>query len=135
MATTAVPHYPMRVGGEAVDTDAVFEIINPATEEVVATAARGSIADADRAVRVALEAHRRGSWRSRTPDERADVLDRICERLGAEMEHLVALHIAENGCTIRQAMAFHVGYAISHLQYFADQCRRFAFEESGPQLV
>jgi acyl-CoA reductase-like NAD-dependent aldehyde dehydrogenase len=47
VATTAVTHHPMRIDGEAVDADELYEIVNPASEEVFATAARGSVADAD----------------------------------------------------------------------------------------
>jgi acyl-CoA reductase-like NAD-dependent aldehyde dehydrogenase len=47
MAITAVTHHLMRIDGEAVDADEFYEIVNPASEEVFATAARGSVADAD----------------------------------------------------------------------------------------
>jgi hypothetical protein len=32
MVMTGVRHLPMRIGGEDVETDDVFEILNPATE-------------------------------------------------------------------------------------------------------
>jgi acyl-CoA reductase-like NAD-dependent aldehyde dehydrogenase len=134
MATTAVSHHPMRIGGEAVDADELYEIVNPASEEVFATAAKGSVAHADRAVAAAKAAHERGEWRALAPAERADVLDAICARMSEQMDELCALQVAENGATIRQAMAFHIGYSISHLQYFADLCRTYAFEHSGPAL-
>ena len=134
MATASVTHYPLRISGEAVDTDALYEIVNPATEEVFATAAKGSVAHADDAVAAAKAAHERGEWRTLPPAERADVLDAICARMSEQMDELCALQVAENGATIRQAMAFHIGYSISHLQYFADLCRTYAFEHSGPTL-
>src|SRR5438067_4282847 len=135
MATTTLQHYPLRIGGEIVDTAEVYEIVNPATEEVFATVAKGGIDHTDRAVAAAKAAHARGDWRAKTPDERADVLDAICARMSEQMEDLCALEIAENGATIRQVMAFHIGYSISHLQYFADLCRQYPFEQSGPSLT
>src|SRR5205809_7617371 len=134
MATASVTHYPLRISGEAVDTDALYEIVNPATEEVFATAAKGSVAHADDAVAAAKAAHERGEWRTLPPAERADVLDAICARMSEQMDELCALQVAENGVTIRQAMAFHVGYSISHLQYFADLARSYSFESPGPML-
>jgi betaine-aldehyde dehydrogenase len=58
----------------------------------------------------------------------------MVELLGQRTDELVALHIGENGVTVRQAMAFHVGYAIAHLQYFADLAGTYAFERPGPLM-
>src|SRR5437764_918476 len=90
MATASVTHYPLRISGEAVDTDALYEIVNPATEEVFATAAKGSVAHADDAVAAAKAAHERGEWRTLPPAERADVLDAICARMSEQMDELCA---------------------------------------------
>ncbi|MGW4844388.1 aldehyde dehydrogenase family protein [Nocardia brasiliensis] len=124
----------MFIDGEWVDADARFEVIDPADETLVATAAKGSIAHADSAVAAALRAHRRGTWRNAAPEQRSATLSRIVEVLTRKYDELVDLHIAENGVTRKQAMAFHVGYAISHLQYFADLARTYEFERSGPVL-
>ncbi|MGQ4601256.1 aldehyde dehydrogenase family protein [Nocardia sp. R6R-6] len=129
-----VPHYLMYIDGEWVDRIERYDVINPATEEVVATVAKGSTDDADRAVAAALRAHRDGEWRNTSPDERARKISRMVEILNDRMDDLVDLHIAENGVTRRQAMAFHVGYSISHLQYFADLAATYQFERSGPVL-
>ena len=131
---TATPHYTQFIDGHWVDPDRTFDIIDPANGELVATAARGSVENLDQAVAAAQAAHARGEWRSKTPDERADILSAMVADLSERMDELVALHVKENGVTIRQAMAFHVGYSISHLQYFADLARTYEFERSGPQL-
>lgn len=127
-------HYRIYIDGEWVDTADRFEIVNPATEEVVATAARGTAVHADQAVAAALRAHREGEWRLTPPEERAAVMTRIVDLLNERMDELVELHVAENGVTVRQAMAFHVGFSISHLQHFADLARTYPFEEPGPLL-
>lgn len=36
-------HYPMYIDGKWVDTDEVYEICSPATEELVATVAKGTL--------------------------------------------------------------------------------------------
>src|SRR5438105_375711 len=102
--------------------------------KLVAAAARGTVEHADQAVAAALAAHRRVEWRNATPEERAATMTRIVEILNERMDELVELHVAENGVTIRQAMAFHVGYSISHLEYFADLARSYSFESPGPML-
>lgn len=129
-----IPHFPLFIDGQWVDTDCQLDIINPATGELAATAAKGTVEHADRAVAAALSAHRRGEWRNTAPQQRADLLSRIAEGLDDRLPALVNLHIAENGVTFRQAFAFHVGHAIAHLQYFADLARTYSFEESGPLL-
>src|SRR3954471_25017503 len=124
----------MYIDGEWVDTEQRYDVINPATETLAATAARGSVEQADRAVAAAVAAHRRGEWRNTPPEERAATLSRIVDILNQRVDELVALHVAENGVTVRQAMAFHVGYSISHLEYFADLARTYSFETPGPML-
>src|SRR5436305_3724143 len=135
MTTSSVKHYELLIGGEAVDTDEVFEIRSPADEELIATVAHGSAKHADAAVAAALQAHEHGDWRLRRPAERADVLEAICEGMSDELDELVELQVRENGATIRQALAFHVGYSVSHLKYFAELTQTYAFVQSGPQVV
>jgi hypothetical protein len=133
--TTGTKHYRMYIDGAWVDTaEDSFEMVDPATEQVFATAARGRTEHADLAVAAAKRAHERGEWRGKSPEERAEVMSAIVAKLAERMDELVELHIKENGVTIRQAMAFHVGYSISHLQYFADLARSYAFQRPGPQL-
>jgi acyl-CoA reductase-like NAD-dependent aldehyde dehydrogenase len=131
----ATPHYTQYIDGQWVDTSDRFEIIDPSTGEIFATAARGSVSNADRAVAAAKAAHLRGDWRSATPAERAGVLSAIAADLSERMDDLVALQVRENGVPVRQAMAFHVGYAIAHLKYFADLARSYEFERPGPRLA
>lgn len=126
--------WEMFIDGGHVGSSEYDDIIDPATEEVVAQVARGDLASADIAVRAARAAHERGEWRSLPPGERADVLQRLVDLMGEDMDRLADLHVAENGSTIRTAIGFHVGYAISNLQYFVDLARRYPFEEGGPTL-
>jgi acyl-CoA reductase-like NAD-dependent aldehyde dehydrogenase len=133
-AATEVPHFRMYINGEWVDTEQRYDLINPASENLWATSARGTTEHADAAVAAAVAAHKRGEWRNATPEDRAATMTRMVEILNERMDDLVELHVAENGVTVRQAMAFHVGYSISNLQYFADLARTYAFETSGPML-
>jgi len=65
MSTIGVAHHKMLIGGEWVDSDQHYEIRSPATEEIVATVAKGTVDDADRAVESAKRAFRAGvPWQS-----------------------------------------------------------------------
>src|SRR5438874_479671 len=135
MVTTDRKHYKMLIGGEQVDTDKVFEIVSPATEEIVATVAHGSVEHADLAVEAARNAHEKGEWRRKSPEERATVIKAMAARMRDRLEEFAKLEALENGAPIRQATAFHIGYAIAHLDYFGEMALRYPFEQSGPQLV
>jgi acyl-CoA reductase-like NAD-dependent aldehyde dehydrogenase len=61
-----VRRYSMLIDGDWVDTEDRFEIRSPATEELVASVAKGGREHADRAIGAAKAAHADGRWR-RTP--------------------------------------------------------------------
>ena len=129
-----IRRYSMLIGGAWVDTDDRFEIRSPATEELVASVAKGGREHADRAVAAARDAHADGRWRRMPPAERAAVLDATCDRLGEKIEDLAILEALENGAPVRQAGAFQIGFSIAHLRYFAGLARTYAFERTGPLL-
>ena len=89
-------HYSMLIGGDWVDSDDRFEIRSPATEDVVATVAKGGLEHADRAVAAAKAAHEDGRWRRTPPEGRATVLDAIAGRLGERLNDLAVLEAREN---------------------------------------
>ena len=129
-----VRRYAMLIDGDWVDTDDRFEIRSPATEELVASVAKGGREDADRAIAAAKAAHADGRWRLTPPAERAAVLDAIADRLTEQINDLAVLEALENGAPVRQAGAFQIGFSIAHLRYFAGLARSYAFEHTGPLM-
>jgi acyl-CoA reductase-like NAD-dependent aldehyde dehydrogenase len=129
-----IRRYCMLIGGDWVDADERFEIRSPATEDVVASVAKGGLEHADRAVAAARAAHADGRWRRTPPAERAAVLDAIADRLTERVNDLAVLEALENGAPVRQAGAFQIGFSIAHLRYFAGQARSYGFERPGPLL-
>ncbi len=123
-----IKHYAMFIDGEHVESADVDEIRDPATEEVVATIARGGVEHADAAVAAARTAFESGSWSRMTPADRSAVLVKIAERLGQELDELVDLEIHANGATVRQATGFHIGYAPTHFLYFAELAATYQWE-------
>ena len=130
----AIRHYSMLIGGDWVDADERFEIRSPATEELVASVAKGGREHADRAVLAARAAHADGRWRRTPPPQRAAVLDAIADRLTERVNDLAVLEALENGAPVRQAGTFQIGFSIAHLRYFAGQARTYAFEQPGPLM-
>src|SRR5260370_31051290 len=135
MVTTDRNHYEMLTGVERVDADKVLEIVSPATEETVATVARGSVEHADRAVEAARRAHEKGEWRRKSPEERATVIKAMAARMRDRLDEFAKLEALENGAPIRQATAFHIGYSIAHLDYIGQVALRYPVTPAGPQLV
>ncbi len=76
-------------GSEAV------EITNPATEEVIDSAPKGTKADADAAVSAAKEAF--ASWRKIVANERADMLHEAARKIRAHESRLIELLTLEEG--------------------------------------
>ena len=127
-----VPHYEMYIDGRWAGAAETFEVRSPARGELVATVAQGDLASVDAAVAAAKAAHESGVWRTRTPHERADLIDAIADNMAARLDELTALQVNENGATVRGARSFLVGSSIAHLRYFASLARSYAFETAGP---
>jgi acyl-CoA reductase-like NAD-dependent aldehyde dehydrogenase len=125
----------MLIDGEWVDSDQHYEIRHPATEELVATVAKGTVEHADRAVESAKRAFEAGTWANKTPQERSEVMSAIAERLATDLEEILELETIANGATVRQASGFHVGLASPHFQYFADLAASYEFEQATPPLT
>jgi acyl-CoA reductase-like NAD-dependent aldehyde dehydrogenase len=132
MAPVGVTHHRMFIDGEHVDADEQYEIVSPATEELVCTAAKGTVRHADRAVEAARAAFDSGSWSRMAPEDRSAVMRRIADRLGEEADELCELETSANGATIRQAMGFLVGLAAPHFLSFAEQAATYPFEQHVP---
>ncbi|MBA2763189.1 MAG: aldehyde dehydrogenase [Thermoleophilaceae bacterium] len=132
MATVSVQHHQMFIDGKDVDSSDVFEIRSPATEQIVCTMAKGTVEHADLAVDAARRAFDRGEWARMPKDERSQVMKRIADRLGADMEQFIEAEIGPNGATVRQATGFHVGLAAPHFLHFAEQAATFEFEQDVP---
>src|ERR1700726_2260193 len=130
----SVPHYPMFIDGEWVDSPEHYEIRSPATDEPVATVAKGDTSHIDRAVAAAKAAHLPGVWRDKPPEERADLLNAVAARLAERVDELAVLQTKENGATIRVTSILHLGLSIGQLQYLADLAKTYEFERPGPAI-
>ncbi|MCW3767966.1 aldehyde dehydrogenase family protein [Paenarthrobacter sp. PAE-2] len=74
---------------------APIDVVNPATEEVIASVHAGTAADVDAAVAAAVSAQR--TWGNTTPKERADVLNLIANIIEANRAAFEAIESANTG--------------------------------------
>ena len=81
----------------------LLDVLNPATQEVLARVPMSTAADLERAVGAAREAFK--AWRSRSPIDRARLLFRLRERLVSEADELARLVTTEMGKTLADARA------------------------------
>ncbi|HAA09048.1 MAG: aldehyde dehydrogenase family protein [Syntrophomonadaceae bacterium] len=79
-----------------------MEVINPATQELVATVPRGTREDVDRALDSARQSFESGIWADKSIEERAQVLMNAAMLVVANKERLGYLESLTSGATIRR---------------------------------
>ena len=126
-----VKHFKNYIGGEWVDAASgeTFEVVNPATEEVVATVPKGGREDAQRAIAAARETFDSGVWSGMDPEERKRILLSVIDGFTEVEDELATLETMQAGMTIRATSTVVIGYCINHWDYFAPpgdaaRCRR-----------
>src|SRR6266516_2582269 len=85
------------IGGEEVEARSGerFDVVNPATGEVIATAPSAGPGDVDDAVRAARAAF--PGWRDLPPAERAELLWNLGARIGELANEFAQLEAIDNG--------------------------------------
>jgi aldehyde dehydrogenase len=107
-----------------------FENISPVTGEVFCEVARSTAEDVELALDAAHAAA--PAWGKTSPAERANVLNKIAERMEANLERLAVAETWDNGKAVRETLAADIPLAIDHFRYFAGAIR--AQEGSLSQL-
>ncbi len=111
-----------------------FDVLNPATEEVVAQAPNGTRADLERAIGAARRAFDAGPWPRTTPAERARLLARLIAALEKRKDEIRDL-------LVTTAAAEYVGHPIqldmpfALLANYAELARSYHFVEMLPVAV
>ncbi|OOY21084.1 NAD-dependent succinate-semialdehyde dehydrogenase [Thioclava sp. DLFJ5-1] len=98
-----------------------FDVINPATEDVLASVASAEIEDADAALDAAQKAF--GDWASRSPRERSEILRKAFELMTERLDHFAHLITLENGKAGADAMG-EARYAAEFFRWFAEEAVR-----------
>ena len=115
--------YDNYIGGKYVApaSGQYFENITPVTGKVFCEVARGNAADVDAAVAAGWKAF--ASWGKTSPTERANILNKIADRMEANLELLAVAETWDNGKPVRETMAADIPLAIDHFRYFAGAIR------------
>ena len=98
-----------------------FDVLNPATEQVIASVASADIADADAALDAAEAAMK--EWAARTPRARSEILRKAWELMTARLEEFAHLITLENGKARADAMG-EATYAAEFFRWFAEEAVR-----------
>ncbi|MCX5790071.1 MAG: aldehyde dehydrogenase family protein [Elusimicrobia bacterium] len=106
-------------------------IINPASEEVVAEVPDFTPAQVDEAVGAAKRAFEDGRWSRKTPGERSAVLYKWASLLEANAARLAKLESENTGKPIKLAKDSDIPFAIDNLRYFAGAARHLEGRAAG----
>ena len=109
------------VNGEWLQTDATFDVTDPATHERLGTAGEATTAQAAAAIDAAYAAA--GSWRQVPVEERGELLRRTADGIRANLDTLAILLSRENGKPKPEAVGELAG-AAKTLDWCAEEGRR-----------
>jgi len=111
--------YDNFIGGEWVPPvqGRYFENRTPITGELVCEIARSTSEDIEKALDAAHAAAE--AWGKTSPAQRALILNRIADRMEANLNALATVETIDNGKPIRETMAADLPLAVDHFRYFA----------------
>jgi aldehyde dehydrogenase (NAD+) len=104
-----------------------FPVINPATEEPVATISLGGAADVDKAVAAAKKAFE--SYSETTAEQRREFLRNIMEVYQAKSDEMAETISLEMGAPLSFSKAAQVGAGLAHFNEILKVLEHFKFEE------
>lgn len=109
------------VNGQWKTLDTTFDVVNPATGEVIAKVAKAGKQQTEEAIAAAANAF--PAWREKTAKERSTILYRWYELILENKSWLGRLMTIEQGKPLKEAEG-EVEYAASFIQWFAEQAKR-----------
>lgn len=117
------PRYEHFIGGEYVAPvkGQYFENPTPITGENFTEVARGTAEDIEKALDAAHGAA--PAWGKTSAGERANILNKIADRVEANLELIAIAESWDNGKACRETLAADIPLAVDHLRYFAGAIR------------
>ena len=109
------------VGGKWLEAKNTFDVLDPATGDVVAKVSKAGMTETEAAVKAASDAF--PAWRKTTAKERSEILHRWYELMLENKQFLGELMVAEQGKPLKEALG-EVDYAASYLQWFSEEAKR-----------
>jgi len=131
---TPVEERQLLIGGKWVDaTGGVYEIGNPATEEIVGYAPDATVADADAAAAAARDAL--PGWSATPMSERLELMAKAAAAIKKKGRDLVPLVIAETGATLAVGSSMQVAVAATRFSRYSQDHRHIAERTLPPQVA
>ncbi|MBA5793356.1 aldehyde dehydrogenase [Flavobacterium sp. xlx-214] len=120
---TFKPHYDNYINGKwtAPASGKYFDVITPLDGSVMTKAAHSNAKDLDLAVDAATEAFK--TWGKTSATQRSIILNKIADRIEANLEMIAAVETVDNGKPIRETLNADIPLAIDHFRYFAGVIR------------
>ncbi|HEX3258305.1 MAG TPA: aldehyde dehydrogenase family protein [Pseudonocardia sp.] len=117
------PRYENFIGGEYVPPakGRYFENSTPVTGETFTEVARSTAEDVEKALDAAHAAA--PAWGKTSATERANILNKMADRIEANLESIAIAESWENGKACRETLAADIPLAVDHLRYFAGAVR------------
>lgn len=122
------------IGGKWVEASGgTYDIVNPATEELVGCAPQATEADAHAAAAAAREAL--PAWAATAPERRLALMAKAAEAIRARAGELLPLVIAETGATAAVGSRMQVPVAADRFERYARDLRQVAQRPLPPQVA
>jgi aldehyde dehydrogenase (NAD+) len=120
MSTTAIDHKKLLINNEWRDASGgkTMEVVNPATEEVIATVSSADKSDVDAAV-AAARAALNGPWGKMSARERGRLVSRLADRLLERADDVARLETLHNGKPIFESRQIEIPAAAECFEYYA----------------
>ncbi len=120
---TYKPRYENFIGGEWVPplSGEYFDNLSPVDGELLTKIPRSSTADVDAAVAAAKKAFE--SYKHTSVIERSTLLNKIADKIEANLEKLAISETLDNGKAVRETLNADIPLVIDHFRYFASVIR------------
>ena len=122
------------VNGALVDAASgkTYDVVDPTTGEVYATAPMSGQEDLDRAYAAAEKAFE--TWGRTTPRERAEALLKSGDAVAARADEICRVECKDTGKPIALTMSEEMPYASDHFRFFGGACRVMEGKSAGEYL-
>ena len=114
-------HCLIKDGWHAANDDATIKVSNPFNGDVIGTVPSLTTADVNDAVTYSHKAQ--VNWAAKTPQERAQLLQKWADLIDANKEDLAIIMTAEQGKPLAESRG-EIGYANSFIRWFAEEGKR-----------
>ena len=120
MATTTIDRKKLLIDNEWRDAAGgrTMDVVNPATEEVIASVASADRSDVDAAVAAARAAFN-GPWGRMSARERGRLVSRLADRLMEKADEVSRLETLHNGKPIFESRQIEIPAAAECFEYYA----------------